>query len=752
MNFRNWTFSAVSVRKIEYFNCLVTIKRDYPISFRSHKCGPMFGEQQLKYDAEVDIGGILASLWQRKLSILLAGLIAAAVAFVVVGSIKPRYMSKASLLIQHSDAVLTRNPENSLARQRLAIDDQTIASQVELIQSPTTAANVVKEFDLESNPEFNSDSDPSIYTWILDMVGLNSEPDKALISDRVLDGFFDRLSVYQLNRARLIVIEFWSHDPELAAAIPNAVAAEHVKLQKILKRGVDPEELARLEPELNRQREKVLTAEAKVAEYRSGAGLVTSNGTGTLTEQDLNELSTELSSVRAQLSRAKANAKAVERGLSSGALGSATSVLQSSLIQRLRERQINLNSKLAELNVKLLPRHPKIQGVKSQISNISTQINSEMRKVLSNLQGQVRIYEERKEDLVQSRNVLKAKVANEKEETVQLRALEREAEAETQLLNAYLIRFKEARSRQSREFLPADAKLVSKARVTSVSFFPKKGPIVAGAFFGASLLASMVVLLLHALGSGVPRQVSRPLEYPVNTQLPYQGAQVAHRDDYNTVLARPEIANAPPLAPDFFTAQIPDELRSVDLMDVARSMAILEQARVAVVSLGGNTNNGGAVALARLLASMGSTILVDLRGDAQSTLNMLGTAHVPGMKNILSGTSPFANTLHIDRISDAHIVPVGTDTGSIGNVQSKTLPQILAILESTYSYVIVDAGETNPVSLKHIRNHTTGIILNVDQIDQPVIQFYNSMMNMGLAAPVLMKLSPQAAVASGVQA
>jgi len=90
----------------------------------------MFGEQQLKYDAEVDIGGILASLWQRKLSILLAGLIAAAVAFVVVGSIKPRYMSKASLLIQHSDAVLTRNPENSLARQRLAIDDQTIASQV----------------------------------------------------------------------------------------------------------------------------------------------------------------------------------------------------------------------------------------------------------------------------------------------------------------------------------------------------------------------------------------------------------------------------------------------------------------------------------------------------------------------------------------------------------------------------------------------------------------------------------------------
>lgn len=730
----------------------------------------MTGEQQLSHDAGVDLGGILASLWRRKFPILLAGLIAAAIAFVVVGTIKPRYMSQASLLIQHSDAVLTRNPENASSQPRIAIDDQTIASQVELLQSQATARNVIKELKLESDPEFNPDENPSIFAQLLDVVGLKSRSDESEMTDHVLEGFFERLSVYQLNRARLIVIEFWSHDPKLAAAVPNAVAKEHVKLQKILKRGVDPVELAKLEPELNRQREKVLAAEAKVAEYRTSAGLLIGQGNGTLAEQDLNELSTELSRVRAQLSRAQANAKSVERALSSGALGSATSVLQSSLIQRLRERQINLNSELAELNIKLLPRHPKVQGVKSQISNISTQINSEMRKILNNLQGQVRIDEERRQDLMQRRNVLKAKVATEKEETVQLRALQREAEAETQLLNAYLIRFKEAKSRQSREFLPADAKIVSQARATTSSYFPKKAPIVAGAFFGASLLASMVVLLAHALGSTAKPTLTSNIvpngyvEERHNAgagmqfnqfQNPYAAQELHPQSTHvnqSAQAAPTNYVNAPPLAPDFSGTQQPDELRSVELMDVARSMAVLDQARVAVVSLGANANNGGAVALARLLATMGGTILVDLRGDAQATQNMLGTVHVPGMKNLLSGSSPFANTLHIDRISDAHIVPVGTDMVATNGMQPQALPQILEILEASYRYVIIDAGEANLNTLKYIRNHTTGIILNADQIDQPVINFYQSMMNMGIAAPVLMKVSPQVAMASGVQA
>src|SRR4029453_3821060 len=87
------------------------------------------------------------------------------------------------------------------------------------------------------------------------------------------------------------------------------------------------------------------------------------------------------------------------------------------------------------------------------------------------------------------------------EEEVELRALEREANAQRELLESYLARYREASSRKDGNYLPADARIFSRAIVPSEPYFPKPVPIAGAAFVG-SLLVMAIVTLLQELFSG----------------------------------------------------------------------------------------------------------------------------------------------------------------------------------------------------------------------------------------------------------
>jgi uncharacterized protein involved in exopolysaccharide biosynthesis len=86
--------------------------------------------------------------------------------------------------------------------------------------------------------------------------------------------------------------------------------------------------------------------------------------------------------------------------------------------------------------------------------------------------------------------------ANESEP--QLRALEREARAQREQLEAYLTRYREATARDTENATPADARIVSRAIVPALPSFPKKLPIMA-----LSTLATIVL----ALGAIVAREL-----------------------------------------------------------------------------------------------------------------------------------------------------------------------------------------------------------------------------------------------------
>ena len=116
-------------------------------------------------------------------------------------------------------------------------------------------------------------------------------------------------------------------------------------------------------------------------------------------------------------------------------------------------------------------------------------------KVLKGLETQAQTAQFREKQLLADLNTLKAASARAGDEEVELRALEREAAAQRELLESYLTRYREASSRKDRNYLPADARIFSRAVAPSEPYFPKIVPIVGAAFVGSLLVMAIVTLL-----------------------------------------------------------------------------------------------------------------------------------------------------------------------------------------------------------------------------------------------------------------
>src|SRR5262249_33605141 len=155
---------------------------------------------------------------------------------------------------------------------------------------------------------------------------------------------------------------------------------------------------------------------------------------------------------------------------------------------RLSEQRITLRAQLAEQSSTLLDNHPRIKELKAQLADLERQIRDEAGKISRSLENDARIASGRVESLNESLDQLKRQASSSNGQDVQLRALEREAKAQRDLLETYLAKYREANTRESIDTAPADGRVISRAIVSNTPAYPKKLPIV--------LIATLATLLL----------------------------------------------------------------------------------------------------------------------------------------------------------------------------------------------------------------------------------------------------------------
>ncbi|SHL72519.1 exopolysaccharide transport family protein [Roseibium suaedae] len=479
-------------------------------------------------DMALDLTGLLRELRGAMRWLLPLVLLAGALAFLSLQFVPSKYKGEARLLIESKESSFPGS-SRGVEEERALLDNEGVASQVQLLMSGDLARRVAKKLDLASIPEFKASGSDNILSKALVMLGVMSDQSRNSVEERVLKVYFKNLDVYRLEGSRVIAVEYSSEDPELAAQVANTILDEYIVLQSSAKRKTNEVATTALEPQIETLRQDVQAARKAVEDFRAHADLLMGSDNRTLNQQQLGEISTEYSRAQANKAEAEAKAQLIRELLrSGGALESATDVLNSPLIQRLREREAEVQSNIAELSITLLPNHPQLKALQSQLADYNRLIREEARKVLVGLESDAKVSSQQAEALKNRLEELKAAAARSNADQVRLSELEREANAKARQLDQMISSFRDADTRLKAQVLPADARIISRASVPIEPYAPKVMVVTIIAMVVTFILGCAFIIMRAFLSGAVlyPVEDTRSEEGRSEPEMPVQMPRV----------------------------------------------------------------------------------------------------------------------------------------------------------------------------------------------------------------------------------
>ena len=672
----------------------------------------MSGVNPMDGELDIDVASLFKSLWRKKGKILFTSLVLTGLTAGVVLMVSPKYKAQTKVLITVGETKLTSLDSGSVDETRPILDVEGVKSQVELMNSGDVISTVVDKLKLSADPEFDPVSSLSVTDKIMNMLGRNPELG---LKDSVIAKVRDNLNIYLAESTRVIVIEFSSKNPAMAAAVPQAIAEAYLDKKKAEKLGDVTSAIATLKPEIDRLKKEVQQSAANVASYRSEHDILLGQNNTALSTQSLSELSTEMSRVKAARANAEAKAQSIRAVLQSGgSIDSVPEVLSSNLMQQLRNAQVTLKSQIADLSTTLLDSHPRIKGLRSQLADLDGQIRNEASKILRSLETEAKTAALRESELQSKINGSKAESSRVGDDEVELQRLEEDLKASRSLLADRELSFKEAQARSNLATQKPDAKISAPSMVPSQSYFPKFIPIVSATFIASLLLLSIITLIRELFSGNAVRTRASSVSAPVVDVTSGQGAAIVAA----TIAANEQAKVATPAL-----QEVPaEEDNAIDpelSISAVASRLINEGATCAVViSPEGDEASASSILLARNISDQGlKVILLDLTSNSAAARPMTDGLALAGITNLLAGSAQFGDVIHNDVYSDAHVIPTGTgDTAKAARAVER-LPMIINSLVSAYDMVIVECGPATSRGIKRLVVPGSGLLISVVDID-----------------------------------
>src|SRR6516225_9910775 len=650
---------------------------------------------------DIDLRALGDALARKRDWIILPSVLAAVLSIAAVNFITPRYKSEARILIDARENVFLR-PNADRAEERAALDAEAVTSQVQLVLSRDLAREIIKNNKLAERPEF----DPvlqgiSPLKSLLALFGIVRDPFSMTPEERVLDAYYDRLTAYAVDKSRVIVVEFQSADPDLAARVANSIADGYLVLQQNARQEQARNASQWLSGEIENLRKKVSDAEAKVEDFRSKSSLFVGTNNTTLSNQQMGEVNTQLNNARAMKADAESRARLIREMLQSGKPIEASEVLNSELMRRLSEQRVTLRAQLAEQSTTLLDNHPRIKELKAQLTDLDHQIRDEAGKISRSLDNDARIAGGRVESLIASLDQLKKQASSSNGQDVQLRALEREAKAQRDLLETYLAKYREATTRETIDTAPAEGRIISRAIVSNMPAYPKKLPIVLIATLATLLLSTGLIVTGELLAMTAPRAAAAIASAAASVREPEIASTVEAEPAPEPIEPLPEVVDeAPPVVGEI--EQLAAALRAAG--DAAHKVTMLGTAQGDVLTF-------TALTLARLLADDARVVMVDLAASSLTVAAVSTDPHAPGLAELMQGEASFSQIITKDRLSRVQLVSAGRPGFDRALLQSPRLTLAIDALLRVYDHVLLDAGAASDLPAEILTTGACAVVV-----------------------------------------
>ncbi len=683
-------------------------------------------------DAEFDLSQLGSALWRNRGKVLRPTIAVALIAFAVVMLIPPKYLGESRVLVVGRDNVFLRPDVDRDTGDRGTVDLEAVTSQAQLVLSRDLAVEVINKLKLNERPEFDSAlGGVSLIKSVLGFIGLTKNPLTMTPEERVLDAYYDRLNVYPVEKSRVIVIDFLSENPELAARVANAIADAYLQRQQVAKQEQVRGAGTWLAGEIEKLRKIVEADEAKVEAFRGKTNLLVGPNGTTLSAQQLGEMNAQLGAARTLKADAEAKAKLIRQMLKAGEEIQSSDVLNSELIRRLSEQRVTLRAQLAEQSVSLLDNHPRIKELKAQVADLDQQIRHEAESVARSLENDAKLASARVDSQTAMLDQFKNQASSTNEQDVQLRALEREAKSQRDLLKSYLAKYREANARDNIASAPPDARIISRASVSNVPAYPKKLPTVLIATFATFVVCCGVVVTREFLANPAsdviapPARVSRKIARAPDSRATSAAAAAAAtaraHDPPPAVTSRLAARLAavvkgrtPSGVPVSAIGEFAHNLHNAQNPDGVQGAASQIAFFGAAPHLG---TSGIAIKFARALAQEARVVLVGFGAGDAAIRAISGDPSAPGLAELADGEANFGDIITKDRMSGLNLIVSGRAPAAPGElIAAPGMIKNFKALAYTYGHVVIDVGTLDGVDLASVAQLASHAILLVETL------------------------------------
>lgn len=668
----------------------------------------------------------LASVWRaivRSLPrLLIVSALAAGATYAILSMVAPHYQSEAQLEVS---AKSTTNPFSSPGRDggssadsvTVRMDKEAINTHVRALLAPELGERIATELKLAERREFNPAlGAPDQLSGLLRIAGIGVPREGESERDLVMSNFVERLEVYSPKESRTIAVRFTSMDAELAATVANTLA-ERYRESLAAKTITETDDVQKaLGPKIDKLRDELASADAAVEAFRGSANIFKSGrDQQNLSEQQLTELTQELTRIESQKSESEARVRSARELAGKGSADVLPEVQKSPLLQNIVQERVRLERQISELSATLLPGHPRMRQLQSELTGLKKQIAAEIAKVVEGLEKEAKIGALRVEELKKSIAAVKSKIVDTGPQQVKLRQLEDDAKAKRAELERLVAQFEANRAKADSRTVPVEAQIVSSARAASVPVFPRKGPF-AGLVAFATLLFGLAIIVTRALLQGARKQ---DLAETTVATAPASRSS-ARREPVEPVLEKPQakpastaqrtqkpaaIEAAPTIADNGARALGPEEGAIGRVSSIAAlASRIIGAAGQGVgyrTMIAGETGMVPVAAIAieavKELAECGhSVVLIDWSPDGKGIVEAAGVAAEFGIGDLLDGRAKFDDIVHRLPGSDAHIIATGMiDFSEENGLDPDRLNLVLDALDETYDHIVI-AGRYLP--------------------------------------------------------
>ena len=391
----------------------------------------------------------LRELWQvivkRRWTILIFALIVVTAVVTATFLMTPIYRASLTLQIDREDIKIVQTGEVTPEESGRGGQDY-YQTQYELLKSRSLALRVVNQLGLANLPP----PPPSLLTefkaWLASWLPKTSEAQgsERPISENdrlegVVSGFLSGLTVEPVRNSRLAKLHYDSPDPQQAAAILNTLVKNYINMN--MERRFDASTYARnfLQERLQQVKAKLEESEQQLVEFARKEQIISVDDKQNTTSQTLTATNAALAEAEKKRIAAEANYRQVMSARGQGL----SQILDSKIIQTLKETKAKLEAQYQENLSIYKPAYPTMVQLRNQISQVDTLINQEVNNIRAAVTAS---YEAARseESLLRTRlEQLKQDVLSLQDRSIQINILRREVDTNRQLYDGLLQRFKE---------------------------------------------------------------------------------------------------------------------------------------------------------------------------------------------------------------------------------------------------------------------------------------------------------------------